>query len=370
MAQELTVTIRAGAEAFPFLLNRKSERLGPVTIEQFWMPLESVYPTGARQGANFRPLVDCWWAGCRQHGADDEQGIREAYLLARLLPRTRSKGSRRIVADALTGGTGRKAVVQLEKMLRQHDARGRDGLSFRNSVVESLGPPAYDDEDRERYEAARSELLDEGCRILLRGDTERAVATAESAWAAWTRKFGRRGGQDRRKQLMDILSYESRAALHQCYSAVWVWLIPTLAERFRLSAEAVLFHRFWHLQHRGPAAETGADDFHVFCGHVFALHPAGGLFIRTEAGRELLGAYLLEPESPTTAGRLLAGLEVAALHYGLSREDEALGRRRQPLRAGSDTLWVEEIEEERARGDLSRDALDYRARPARRRRPR
>src|SRR3954453_22051595 len=152
------------------------------------------------------------------------------------------------------------------------------------------------------------------------------------------RSVGRRGGQALPKQVLDVLSYEARAALHRCYSAVWAMLLlPHLGRKHALSPESQAFLRLWHLDQVSESALGEAAYFHLFHGHVFALHPACGEFLRTEAGRGLMGRWLLRP-SEGAFGRLLHGLYVAAVHYQGQREQLTSDRKKQPRALGGADL--------------------------------
>ena len=114
--------------------------------------------------------------------------------------------------------------------------------------------------------------------------------------------------------MLDVLSYEARAAFHQCYSALWFELLPRLVDRHGLDALGREFHELWHLdQIREP--EPGAR-VHLFHGHVFALHPAGGLLLGTPAGSDRVGAWLTAGEDREEAfERLLHALFLTVHHY-------------------------------------------------------
>jgi hypothetical protein len=136
------------------------------------------------------------------------------------------------------------------------------------------------------------------------------------------------------------LSYEARAALHRCYSATWVELLAHLSEKYQLSPPSRKFLELWHLdqvRERGPANAEAWD--HLFHGHVFALHPIGGGLLRTPTGRELVGAWLSDPDSQAAFGRVLHALWAAAYHYDERRESQALERRQGlPTAGGSRTI--------------------------------
>ena len=120
-----------------------------------------------------------------------------------------------------------------------------------------------------------------------------------------------------------------------------------------------------HCQQRRKANDTDEHDFHLFAGHVFGLHPAGATFIRTEAGRKLIGDYLQNPDPNTTWPRLLAGLLIAVYQYAGRRKAVADDRAKRAMRVDGSTEWLEDIQEERARGNLRREFPGDNARPRR-----
>lgn len=359
MADNLCVEITVGEQAFSFELQHKQAQFGESAFLQWWMPNNTLYPTRNRKAANYRPIIDSWWLACCQHGTDQERTIREAYLLAQLLPLIRSIGSSRVVADSVLGKRDSdQRIADLERLLRE-STEVRSTLSFRDAVADALGPPRYDDVARENYQEAVHELLDEGCRLLRSGLTDEAVAAVEHRWNEWYRR-GRRGGHQEWKHLLNVFSYESRAAFHQCYSAVWSWLISSGIDQFQFTAESIRFHSLWHLEHRYPSDGATPDDVHLFSGHIFALHPAASLFIQTSRGKELIGNYLGASDSDlvTAENDLLGGMLVAVYHYCLALSDESQRRKRQPLRVGGSTQQVEEIQEDRKLGKLRREFPD------------
>lgn len=114
-----------------------------------------------------------------------------------------------------------------------------------------------------------------------------------------------------------IFSYEGRAALHQCYAHVWSYLLNKFLQEQRMTPVAVAFHAIWHgLQSCQPPGQRRFDLFH---GHIFALHPAAGTFIRTACGAELLEACLHDPDNLPKRWRLWNGLCTAVWQYAQRR---------------------------------------------------
>lgn len=335
MVEDVEVELPVGRRAFRFQLRRKEERLSTVEIDQWWMRDDSLDPTRNRErsAANFGPAVDYFWALCRREGSDLEPDVREAYLLARLLPASRSNGSREVMTDSAPDGPIRTAKAraarrasdrELDDLLRGGPPGELDELTFSRRTDELVGRSSYPEEAWRLYGDVTGGLLADARDAVGRpGDT--AFEAVAAAWLELTRKFARRGELER--LVLDVISYECRAALHQCLSAVWCGLVPVLERDRGLSREGVGFHAFWQLDLRRPAAETAAAYFHVFHGHVFGLHPAGADFIRTSTGRGLLGEWLAAGGREPEYRRLLHGLYLAVYHYANRHQAGKLARR-------------------------------------------
>jgi hypothetical protein len=280
-----------------------------------------------------------------------------SYLLAKLVPYARSKGSRRVFLDSVPLAPGsRKKVDQtirdLEEQLEATREREMDKVEFQNHTATLLGPPAYPDEVQIRYREMETSLLGEGREILCKQGVG-GVAPFLDRWAGWMKSIGRHRGHEVDKQILDIFSYECRAALYRCYSAVWCLLIPHLAQKYRWDEPSNRFHRLWHLEPSVPSTREIAY-FHLFHGHVFALHPACGLFITTKTGGQLLGDWLKVGDAGTTFHRLLHGIVVACNFYADHHGTNSLLRKKDGIRADVEDMVA--LEERRAEEEYTRHA--------------
>ncbi|MCG6157704.1 hypothetical protein [Rubinisphaera margarita] len=77
---------------------------------------------------------------------------------------------------------------------------------------------------------------------------------------------------------------------------------------------SLLFHHFWHFDHCQPSNETDEANFHLFHGHIFALHPACGPFLLTPRGQEIVADYLGD-RTESSRNRLLHALSIAIYYY-------------------------------------------------------
>lgn len=332
---------------FRFQLCRKRTVLGEVSIDHFWMDTGSLYGQRKRRAVNLKPVVEYWWAVCKEHLTIVHEPVQESYILANLLPYARSHGSRRVFADAMPryGKHGReplrKEIEELEGLLAASRTEQIDIVRFRDVTASLLGPPDYPDEVRQRHQRLSDQLLGEG-REALQRDGEKGLQVAIDLWQQWMKSIGRRRGNAAEKMILDILSYECRAALHRCYSQVWCDLLPHLQRKYHLSEESVRFHCLWHLDQCQESNQPEVGYFHLFHGHVFGLHPASGVFIQTKTGSELLGQWLEAPEDPATRGRLLHGLMIAMYRYADRKEEAAdLRKRRVHCRYYADMAALE-----------------------------
>src|SRR5262249_18699722 len=155
---------------------RKAEQLGPVTVDQWWMRTTALYRQRVqrrRKRGNYEAVTEAFWALCCHEGSHRERDVQESYLLAQLLPYTRSQGSRRAVADACRGGRTKVArqqrelaVQELNQMLQSSRAQTTTPLSFSRQTADVIGPPVVPVELRETYEACCAELFDPAVTVL------------------------------------------------------------------------------------------------------------------------------------------------------------------------------------------------------------
>ena len=76
--------------------------------------------------------------------------------------------------------------------------------------------------------------------------------------------------------------------------------------------------------------ETSEAYFHLFQGHVFGLHPAGGDFICTQTGSELLGALAEAPQDLQRFRRFLNGMLITIFDYAQRNQVCKELRKKQP----------------------------------------
>lgn len=337
--------------SYSFEFCRKEARFGEVIVDQFWLDKRLLYGQRNSSPRNLHAIVDAFWSNCRRLNATDDRGSQESYLLAKLLPSVRSNGSKKILLDSIIESSNASAaedaaIRELEECLRLSEIDELELEDFYTQTQAFLSPEENIPEAWDEYSEMKERLLGVSCDTLRR-DTAAAISAAEAEWDRWYRSISRRKGHEKTKQVLDVFSYEARAAFHRCYSSVWVELLPLLAARFEWSQETAVFHALWHLDLCMPS-EIDASLFHFFHGHIFGLHPAGATFSQTYRGGELIAdairsnrVYamlhkLLSGEPVSRADivpefrRLLSGLLIAVCSYSNQHETKAESRKCGP----------------------------------------
>lgn len=343
-------------EEYSFELYQKPLSLGRLRIDHWWMQVTSLYRQRRRSSStahNHSEILRLYWAKVQYENATAVREAQERYLLASLVPYVRAEGSRTVFADAILGrGRRSERLEQLEILERSLEADRERSLSreeFNDRSWAALGRRGFPVEVEEVYRQLLREVLDGPCSALASGDAAAALMSVQQLWGRQMRAIGRRSGNVLEKLALDVLSYESRAAVHHCYSATWCGLIPVLQSEDHWTEAACAFHRFWHTDWMD--SQTGTSLFH---GHIFGLHPATAAFMQTTTGPELLGEWLANPVSVELFGRVLNGLLIALFDYRQRRELAAEKRPRRRVQATDDLEAVERIQEERRRGQRRR----------------
>lgn len=333
---------------FKFQLSRKKAYFGDLLIDQFWMKPTSIYGTES-DSLNHISLVGCFWALNKRAKSAGETGLDidaaiETYVLACLLPQMRTNGSRSVFMDQVPQGSWKNASTlkhagldqsdfDLNSLLAKSDYKQESMYEFHRLVGKVLGPKKYDKKTRESY-AVFSNYLFGRAQGTFKRAPDQGLDAVFLRWKEWMRGIGRHRGKKTEKTVLDILSYEGRTAIHRCYASVWEELLPLLAKRFELTVESQLFHRLWHRDHIVEATPT-TSRFHLFHGHVFALHPASSFFAKSDIGRRLIGDAITEGLSncgdQAAFQRFLAAFRVAVFVYYKYIKTVAEERKNRPI---------------------------------------
>jgi hypothetical protein len=332
MQSGIELELVVAGQEFPLTLcRRQNERFGPVEIDHWWMHVTPLY--GQRRGGknitrNHVSIRQHYWLSVEQDGSTAIRDAQERYLLASIVPYVRAEGSRNIFADAFLArgrsGMRRKSLDDLNSLLRRSCSGGLTRTDFREQSWKLLGRTTFPSASQSLYDRLSSELLDDPCRLLSGGDAAQALSLVQQNWRGQMNSIGRRANKHDEKIVLDTLSYEARAAFHQCYSNAWIKLLPGLAQKAGLSDLSRVFLQFWHTDCRDPL--TGDS---LFNGHVFALHPGTGPFAATTFGKKLLGKWLASQngeEARESLSSLLNGLLVGIYDYAERRNTAAAER--------------------------------------------
>lgn len=328
--------IRLDGLTYRFNFCRKAEEFGSVRVNHWWMPITPLYAQRSRKKSvdgNHKAVTEYYWAVCRVRARTKERRTQETMLLANLVPHVRNQGSRGIFADAFfvksrSFKDRKRRLDELDAML----ASARDNKQTREAFHEqsriSLAKLDYPQGVQEAYDQVIGNLLNEGCALLKDLKTDAANANVLSRWNQLMTTVARRAGHFEEKLALDAISYEARAAFHDCYSVAWLNFLPELRWRHGLSHEDLTFLHFWHLAHNDSGATARGECLRFFHGHVLGLHPGTSPFLQTRTGRELMGEWLVDPESADCFGRLLNGLLICLFSYGTQRDEDQLDRRK------------------------------------------
>jgi hypothetical protein len=341
-----TLAFEIAGQTIALEMCRKDESFGSVTVDHWWLPITDLYGQRNRRGrpGNREAILRAYHALAVEEFRTDPD-VEQSYLLARLVPEVRNQGSRRIFLDAFLHRSAKRDRPYLDELntsIRSTFDRETDEGEFHRQTAEILGPPHLAPDVEAEYRKMEDNLFGP-VRGRVAEQPEAAWESVTATWGEWMQTVARKAGHETTKQVLDVLSYEARAALHRVYSAVWNDLLSYLQLMYALSPESRSFLEFWHLDPCRPG--DGPGYFHLFHGHVFGLHPAGAAFIQTAAGHSLLEQWLRHDTRPglwtrlsqtMTASdrgaaayrRLLNGLLIATFEYQRRLTDEAARRRR------------------------------------------
>jgi len=321
---------------FEFALAQKPANVGTTGFKHWWMPIGSIYGQRNQYGKNREALADLFWASSL---AEDGFGatsrdVKEIYLLAKILPMVRSTGGRRIFDDGRLARSKTPDVHELNRMIHSVSQDSVDSAEFQRRVSAVLGPPMFSQAAKDLYCEIASEIFSEASEMLVESP-QNALANVVGKWDSWNRRIGRRSGQAEQKKILDVLSYEARAAIHRCYSHAWLQLLKKWFHLEAICPESLSFHRFWHFELL-DYSDGNVANRHLFQGHIFGLHPAGSNLIATAAGRALISDLIKQSpgseEFDVAFNRLLNGLMVTVYDFARQRSESPVVRK-QPKSA-------------------------------------
>lgn len=297
--------------------------LGDSLFRQFWIPKTGLFGTRNKLSSNHSAVLDFYRCLCIDRLNDQLETPAKVHLLASLLPLIRSNGAQGIFPDASVV-TPKNCPTQsefsaetLEFQLKASEAEQISVADFCNRNREALEFPDFPDSTFKLYWEFESELLGNPTSRWWENPTA-AYELVEKRWLQWRDGFGRRRGNKEKKDVLNILSFECKAAFHQVYSALWVEMIPNLIEDQDNQLFSQRFHALWHLDHR--ISIPGHDrDVHLLHGLALGLHPALGTMLKTETGSRLVGEAVAAPEDTDAQERFLHASLVSLYLYAAAR---------------------------------------------------
>jgi hypothetical protein len=354
MESAISLKYMCKSSELTFKLSRKCETFGDIAIEQFWVPISLLKLRNEPAPESiYRSFCEGFRTICMTDFSDLNTAA-EVYVLARLCPHMRSRGALSIFLDAHEAPKIHKKLggndLELQTILTDMSLDPMTVGEFKQELSQLQTCRSYSDEEWELYQQIQQELLGDVADLWLFGNhPDNAFATVLKRWNELNKKFGRRCGFKKEKTILDAISYEAAAAFRRCYSAVWsAWILPSLKDdpRHKLSRHSYRFLEYWHQQIVILDPNDSDSRNYPFHGHCFGLHPASGRFLKTQRGRELVGAWLnvavktdfatqLEYSAWKVAlthlpefGRMLRGYFLAYHHYYSRRDDANFNRRR------------------------------------------
>ena len=306
-------------ENMSILLCHREIELGDRIVQQHWMRKPGLYGTRNQSSSNHRAILEAFRCLVLSAGDPKDPSAAETHLLASLLSASRSNGAQRIYPDAclkFRNRTDRSHRQALDEMLNVSAHQRMTLREFDVQNRQALGFPEYGEVVWARYAEFSAQLFDQAISIWP-SDLDASIACVHSQWDRMNKSFGRRRGCEDEKQVLDILSFESKAAFHQCYSALWIELIPHLSAEQADCWYFESFHSLWHLEQRFTSESYPK---HLLHGLVLGLHPAFGDLLSTNAGRQVVGDLLESPTSQEAKERFLHAGLVSLHHYAAQRE--------------------------------------------------
>ena len=304
----------------PLTLCRQELDLGGNVIPQYWVDKRSLVARNGTCGSNYKAIIDHFYhKACQLRLVG--QDTAETHLLATLLPLVRHDKAQSVFPDA---SLKRRSKQDRAEYLEQLDAmvassRG-DRLKladFQERTRNAVDFPTFSDDEIALYRKWSDELFD-GLAGSWTHDLNGAADTMKSRWEVWRKQFGRRSGNQLQKTVLNVLSFESKAAFHQAYSVAWKTVLPLIGEGLTSTETFTNFHGLWHHEQR-IVGRGSRPDSHLLHGLVLGLHPALGLLISTPTGRDLIGEMVAKPSDIAAQERFFNATLISIFLYDSER---------------------------------------------------
>ncbi|EMI44887.1 hypothetical protein RRSWK_02527 [Rhodopirellula sp. SWK7] len=301
----------------------KQATLGTVCFRQFWLKNSSIYGGRGRRAENQPSILNFFHrmtvdAGC----LEDHRKPAETFLLASLASEIRSNKAQQVFPDASLANWSSayrcRKVAALDAQLRQSSGETMTSDDFYRHSRTVCELAEMSNNVIEEYLTLELQLFD-GVLDDWIDEPETCKQLVNERWRDWMLMARRSSCKQVFKDVLNILSYESKAALHQCYSLLWIHLADAFAD-LEGSAFVRQFNRFWHCDHRIPTGVV--QDMHLLHGHIFGLHPAFSMMIQTEVGGNII-ANAIGHSFDSSAMRTFFAAAIVSLNFYMSDRIES-----------------------------------------------
>ncbi len=298
-------------------------------VTQFWVDKRTLVARNGTFGKNFQPILDHFYHQAYQLTGENGEAM-ETHLLATLWPEVRHDAAQLIFPDASlkrrSAGYQKELLQQLDQMLRTSRDKRSTLFEFHERSRNAVGFPTLSVEEMSLYRGWSAQLF-EGLEDIWPHDLADAISKLKERWEVWKKRFGRRSNSHLQKTVLNMLSFESKAAFHQCYSAAWTAVLPRLANAAVRPDIFTNFHGLWHLDQRVPISGN-RQDLHLLHGLVLGLHPAFSLLISTPIGQELIGDAVANTTDIAAQERFFHAALIAIYQYEDERASYNSSRRK------------------------------------------
>jgi hypothetical protein len=260
-----------GQEARTDPSQREGDKSSKLIIDYYWM--NTIAFRRGDAGANFRPIVDLWWASMHANGKQPDKHDLANLVFAESFPLVNtSRGRQKVFLDAIVSknvSSWNSLPLEERESLRKLVC-ARDPNAIRAKIKDLFVREGIPETLKRAYNEAAGRWIVNGSVAF-----KKSGATGLRRWVneelgpilGKYRKAGNRGGSQTNLRLfVNAWAYECKVGFYTCYANAWVCLLEEL-ERNGLDAASSRCMRLWHSQNPN---DTGED---VFKGQVLALNP-------------------------------------------------------------------------------------------------
>jgi len=287
--RKLTAKVPVGSRTFEFPVCTRPLQLGSSSIDYYWIDSSLLRRSakGTAGNALAESIVAFRYAVLEAGGMQRDHDELQGYVSAKFYPLVAaSKSLQDIYLDAfLKSGSTIPECFEMDDETR---------IRIRKIVSDGSMAAVREEMDRlfERFQPEADDMpgFQEACRQWLGKGMQSQLEEGHEALEdhirevdVWMAHYRKKGGDDRLRHFVNMFSYESKASFHFCYANAWIGIIDWLKSNEGLETSAERFLRFWH-SYQG---ELGSP----FQGHVLALHPLSGFFMKDPTACRAAGRF-------------------------------------------------------------------------------